>query len=406
MSISTTNLGSVYGLNNAETDGLFKTKYEPLYEDVMNTSQPTLNLIPKRNDFTGKEAKFPVPLGYMTGVGAGKLPQFRTNPYGEVNFTAKKVYAINRIDRESIMASLNDSGAFVRLMAEAIKRTAQGDAWNHNRILFNDGTGTVGTIGAAPTLVSAGIWDIVISTATWKEANWEEGMLINIESGNTDLFLVTSVTPATRTIRVQRQAGGSKVPANTDVCYMQGSENADPMGLKILDTTVGSAYGIPVDRKWSATRIDASAAAISEALLNRLMVTVEKKCGKTPNMAVTSYKQYELLLNTFTNQKRYNFDRGASKGKVSMAGIEFIGSQGVMNIFPDKFCEDGRFYALNTKFMSFYRRPNTGFVKEDIGGQGYLRVVDEDQFELRHATYEEFFIALPFHGVLYNLAVA
>ncbi len=405
MSISTTNLGAVYGLNDSNTDGLFKTKFLELYDETFNTSQPTWNLIPKTNDFKGKRLEFPVPTGYMMGIGSGSLPELRTNPYGDVQITSKKVYAVNRIDRESVMASLGDDGAFVRLMAEAVKRTAQADAWNHNRILFNDGTGSLGTIGSAPTAIGGGVWDIVISTATFKEANWEEGCLVNIGATSEDLFLVTAITVSTRTIRVQRQAGGTTTPANSDVVYLQGSRNNDPMGLKILDATGGTAYGVTVGRRWQATQI-AAGAAISEALLNRLMITVEKNCGKTPNVAVTSYKQYELLLNLFVSQKRYNLDKGGVKGRISMSGIEFIGSQGVMNIFPDKFCEDDRFYALNTKYIKNFRRPNTGFVKEDIGGQGYLRVVDADQFELRHATYEEIFFALPFHGVMTTLATA
>lgn len=404
MSISGTNLAAEWQYNNAAIDGLMKTKFGELYDEVFNTSQPLWNAIPKTNDFVGKRLEFPVPQGYLGGIGSGRLPEWRTAPYGDVSITSKRIYALHRIDRESVMASQSSEGAFVKLMAEAVKKTAQADAWNHNRMLFNDGSGSLGTITGTPTAVGSGVFDCVISSTTFKAANWEEGMLVNV-STNTDLFLITTVTESSRTIRLQRQAGGTYTPAASDVIYMQGSYNSDIAGLKVLDSTTGSVYGVPVGRRWQATQIG-SAGAISEALLNRLMISVEKACGKTPTIGVTSYKQYELLLNLFATLKRYNPDKGENQGKFGMAGIDFIGSQGVMKIFPDKFCEDDRFYALNDKYIKYFRRPNTGFVKEDVGGQGYLRVIDEDQFELRHATYGELFIALPFHGVMTGLSVA
>lgn len=411
MTISGTNLASEYSYLNTLTDGLYKTNYGELYDEVFNVATPFWNEVPKSNNWTGKRMEFPVPTAYMGGVGSGSLPEWRPSQYGDVGFTSKKMYAVNRVDRESVMASLGNEGAFVKLMAEASKRTTQADVWNHNRAIFNDGTGKLGTIASSSGVTDngSGNYTIVISTATWKEANWEEGILINVGTGTTDKFLVKTVAPSTLSITIQRQAGGTKVPANSDAVFMQGSENNDIMGLKVLDLTSTSAYGVTVSRKWQAGQIFNYGAGISPQLLNRIMLTVEKQCGRQPTMGVTSYKQYELLLNQMEDQKRYQMTQVSAKGvkaQISYKGIEFIGSQGTMNIFPDKFCEDDRFYALNPKYCKYFRRPNTGFVKEDIGGQGYLRVVDEDQFELRHATYGEFFIALPFHGVVTGLTTS
>lgn len=403
MTISGTNLAAEFDYRNTQVDGLFKTSFGELYTETFNTAAPTWEAIPKTNDFTGKRLEFPVPIGYMMGIGSGKLPEWRPSNYGDVSITAKRIYAVHRVDRESVVASQSQEGAYVRLMAEAVKRTSQSDAWNHNRMLFNDGSGSLGTIGTtAVTALGNGLYDMIISAATFKEANWEEGCLVNIGTGNQDLFLVTAVTVSTRVIRVQRQAGGTQVPVDSAVVFMQGSENNDIQGLRILDATSGSAYGVPLSRRWQATQISAGA-SISEALLNRLMITTEKICGKAPILGVTSYKQYELLLNTQIPYKRY--DKGGN-GRLGMPGIDFYGSQGTMSIYPDKFCEDDRFYALNPKYIKYFRRPNTGFVKEDVGGQGYLRVIDEDQFELRHATYGELFIALPFQGVMTGLALS
>lgn len=389
-------------LSDVNADALFKIDYKDYYDEVFNTSIPFWGLITKTNDFYGKRLEFPVPTGYQGGVGSGKLPESNVAPYGDVVILSKKMYATSRIDRESIMAALSDKGAFVRLISEAVKKTTEADVWNHDRAAFNDGTGSLGTIDSIVDN-GGGNYDLVITAATWKEANWEEGMFINVHTG-TDLFEIESVTASTRTIVAQRQAGGTDVPAGGNVVYMQGSRNNDIHGLKILDTAIGgTAYGVTVSRRWSAYNdLLSYGAAISPQFLNKLMLGVEKKCGKQPDTGVTSYTQFEKLVNQIEDKKFYsNVDVKPKgfKGEFGFKGVQFVGSQGVMNIFPDKFCEDDRFYAINSKYIKYYRRPNSGWVKEDIGGNGYLRVVDEDQFEARMATYGDLFVALPFHGV-------
>jgi hypothetical protein len=405
-----TNLQAEFSLANL--DALFKNKYLKYYENVFNTSTPLWNKIQKTNNFVGKKLEFPVPTSYKGGVGSGSLPETANADYGDVQITSKKVYATDRVDRESIMAASSDEGAFVKAMAECIKKTVEADVWNHNRILFGNGDGSLGTIKASAGVTDNGTgnYSLIIGEAasTFKEANFEENMFVNFASG-TDLFEIQSVTPSTRTIVVQRQAGGSDVPVESDVCYLQGSKDNDPHGLKnVLDATSSTLYNVTVGRKWQAYQEDVTT-GISTDLMNKVMTRIEKKVGTPPNLIVTSYAQYEKLLNLMEDQKRYDLvsvkPKGYEgvKGVMSFSGVQFMSSRGAINIFPDKFCEDDRMYFLNTDHIVYFRRPNSGWVKEDIGGNGYLRVVDEDKFEARLATYGQIFIAPTFHGRIKGL---
>lgn len=398
--------------SQANVDALFKTKFLKYYENVFNTSTPLWNDIRKTNDFVGKRLEFPVPTSYKGGVGSGTIPETKNASYGDVLITSKKVYAADRVDRESIMASMSSEGAFVKAMAECIKKTVEADVWNHNRILFGNGDGSLGTSKAsgAVTANGSGNYSVIIGegASTFKAANFEENMFVNFGTG-TDKFEIQSVTESTRTIVVQRQAGGTDVPVDGAVVYLQGSKDNDPHGLKnVLDATSSTLYNVTVSRKWQAYQEDVSTGLTTD-LMNKVMTRIDKKVGVAPNKILTSYVQYEKLLNLLEDDKRYQLTSSAPKGYesvkgvLSFSGIQFMSSRGAINIYPDKFCEDDRMYFLNSDHIVYYRRPNSGWVKEDIGGNGYLRVADEDQFEARLATYGQIFIAPTFHGRIKGL---
>lgn len=405
MSIASTDLQKAFSMANV--DALFKINFKKYYDQTFNKLTPLWNMIPKTNDFTGKKLEFPVPTGYQGGVGSGSLPEANVAPYGDCVITSKRVYAVSRVEREAIMASLSDIGAFKRILAEAAQKTVEADMWNQNRILFADGSGSLGTLAASAAVVdnTGGSYTLTVSTTTWKEANWEEKMFVNFDSG-TDLFEITAVDPTNKAFTVQRQGGGTNIPVNASIVYMQGSKNNDPYGLKLLDTSGGTLFGITVNRRWKAYQQLSWGAGVTPEVMNKMMLGVEKQCGKAPNTITTSYLQYEKILNQLEDKKRYTLTSQAAKGvkgQLSFDGVQFMSSRGAINIFPDKFCEDDRMYFLNTDYLTYYRRPNSGWVKDDIGGNGYLRVAGEDEFEARYATYGQFFIALPFHGVLAGL---
>lgn len=407
-----TNLQQEYNFSNL--DALFKVKYLKYYENVFNTFNPMWSQITKNNTFTGKYLEFPLPTSYKGGVGSGSIPETRNASYGDVKILPKKVYAADRVDRETIMAA-EDQGAFETAMAECIKKTVEADTWNHNRILFGNSDGSLGTLKASGAVTDngGGDYDVIVGESAtdtnWKEANWEENMMVNFGSG-TDLFVITEVAPSTRTISVQRQAGGTNVPTAADVVYLQGSKDNDPEGLKhAMDLTSGTLYNVTINRKFQAYQY-AAAAGITTDIMNKVMIGVEKKCGVAPNLIATSYTQYEKLLNLLEDAKRYSLTSMSPKAKnvqgvVSFEGIQFMSSRGAVKIFPDKFCDNDRMYFLNSDHITYHRRPNSGWVKEDIGGNGYLRVVEEDQFEARLATYGNLWFCLPFMGVATGLTL-
>lgn len=391
----------------SEASALFKIKYDKLSENVYNSANVLLGRVKKKYDFHGKQINISIPQSFAGGVGSGTLPTANTAIYSEAVITAKRMYAVVEIERESIKAALKDEGSFVRATSEVVKKGVESWMRNMSRALFNDGTGALGTLNANATGTAAAPV-CVISDATWKEANFEERDLVN-PAATSDLFEITSVDPDSKTVTLSRISGSTDLTsAGSGVAlHMQNSKDNDPEGLKgVLDATAGSKYTIPVGRRWQAEQLSASSAAISSDLMNKMMLKVEKKCGKAPNLIITSYKQFEKLLNTLEDHKRYSLPARSKdlKGQISFKGIEFMSTSGPVGVFPERFCEDDRMYFLNDNHIEIHHRPDFGWFDDD--GTVFLRKASSDAYEARYGGYLQVYINPCFHGVLTGLSIA
>lgn len=384
---------------------LFKTKYGKLSENVYNSANVLLGRVKKSYEFVGDQVFIPVPTSFQGGVGSGSLPTANVADYGKALITSKKVYAVVQIDREAIKASMNDEGAFVRATKHVVEKGVESWMRNMSRILFNDGTGALGTLNANATGTAAAPV-CVISAATWKEANFEENDFINFGS-DSSVFEVLSVVPSTRTVNLSRISGSLDLTTSGSglIAYMQNSKDNDPEGLKgVLDATSGSKYNIAIARRWQAAQLDAAGAGITTDRINELMLEIQRKSGKVPNLILTSFKQYRKILNLLEDQKQYIVEPRSPelKGKISFKGLEFMSAAGAVAIFPERFCEDDRLYALNDNYIEIMHRPDFGWFDDD--GVVFLRDANSDSYSARYGGYLQVFIVPSFHGRIINLA--
>lgn len=382
---------------------LFKTKFGKLADNTYNSYNVTLARMTKKYDFVGDQIFVSQPLSFSGGVGSGSLPTAGVADYGKALITAKKVYARMEYDRESIKASSTSEGAFIEGVKEVTRKGVESYMRNASRILYNDGTGSLGEI-ASGGVSGTNPYTLTITSATWKEANFEENDLVNIETSNTDLFEVTAVDPANLQVTVNR-ISGSQVPVSGDVIFMQGSEDNDPEGLKgVLDATSSTKYNITVGRRWRATQKAAGGAGITSDLMNEVMLEVERKTGKAPNLIIASYKQYRKILNFLEDDKRYPVEPRAKnlQGRISFDGVQYLSSAGAVPVFPERFVDDDRVYFVNDNYVTAHHRPDFGFFDDD--GTVFLRKADDDKYEARYGGYYQNYIIPTMHGVITGLA--
>lgn len=386
---------------------LFKTKYGKLSDNVYNSANVTLARIKKDYSFTGNQLFVPVPQSFAGGVGSGSLPTANVATYEDALISSKKVYSVISIDREAIKASMNSEGAFVQATKHQVQKGVESWMRNMSRILYNDGTGTLGTTTGSNATGTAAAPVVVITDATWKEANWEEKDYINFNS-DSSVFEVVSVAPSTKTITLSRISGSLDLTGTGggDVAYMQNSKDADPEGIKgVLDATSSSKYGISIARRWQASHQKAAGGAgLTVDLLNEGMLEIQRKSGKVPNLMVMSFTQYRKFLNLLEDQKEYTVEPRSPElqGKVSFRGISFMSSAGAIPVFPERFVDDDRVYFLNDNYITAYHRPDFGWFDDD--GTVLLRDASSDSYSARYGGYLQVFIVPPFHGVITGLA--
>lgn len=398
----------------AEASSLFKIHYDKLSMNVYNSANVLLGRCKKSFDFVGKQRHIAIPQSFAGGVGSGSLPKANTAKYAEALIESKKVYAVVEIDRETIKAAMRDEGSYVRATKEVAEKGVESFMRNMSRILFNDGTGALaeddGTTNVSGSGTDVDPYVLTLAADT-KEANIEERDLINVNGESTTLEIL-EFDPDTLEIQLvgtsAALAAATGVSPLSGTLYMQGSKDNDPEGLKgVLDATAGSKYSIPIQRRWKATQVDASAAAISTDLMNSVMLKVEKRTGKVPNLIITSYKQFQKLLALQEDQKRYPIpNRAGIKDKngevLSFSGVQFMSTSGPIPVVPERFCEDDRMYFLNDNHIHIYHRPDFGWFDDD--GTVFLRKADADEYEARYGGYLQVYINPNFHGVLSNLA--
>ena len=386
----------------------FKTKFGPLSEATYNSATVLLARVKKSYNLVGDLETRPIPNKFGGGVGSGSLPSPNAANMLKAEIRAKKVYCVVQVDRESIKASQSEEGAYVKMLKHAAQKGAESWARNMSRILFGSGNGLLGSYTATPG-GSATAPTVVITTATWNEANWEEGDFVNVGT-DSSVFEVDAVDPSTRTITLARLSGSLDISGDaTDrSIYLQNSKDNDPEGLKgVLDATSSTKYGVTIQRRFQAVQKDASAAAVSEDILNEVMLEVERKVGKHPNLIICSYTQLRKMMDIFDSLKRINIEPRDKRlvGKISLSALEYMGQSGkAVPIVADRFCDADRIYCLNDDHIEICHRPDFGWFDDD--GTVFLRDADSDSYSARYGGYLQVFINPSFHAVITNLATS
>lgn len=415
----------------AQQTELFKINYYKKSENMYNSADVLQGRIKKKYDFTGKQKLMATPLSFSGGVGSGSLPTANAGQYGNAVIEAKRVYARAQIEREAIKASANDAGAFVRATKETVKKTVESYMRNCSRILFGDGSGLLGRGDGATNVTGNGSattpYVVTMNEAgflPFLEANFEEKDFVQVVStipatsnfGGTaeaTLLEIVAVDPDTREISLvgtsaalAALAGGpNPLPTTSGLCMQKSYEN-DPIGLKgviELPTTGDTIYGIDYGRRWSSLVVDAAGTGVSVDKMNNILLQIEKRTGKVPNMIMTSYEQFRNILALLEDQKVYNLPNKNLKGAMSFSGVEFMSTRGPIGIFTDRFCPKDQIYFLNDSRIEVHHRPDFGWFDDD--GTVFLRLSDDDSYEARYGGYYQNWIVPTGHGLLKGLAV-
>lgn len=366
-------------------------------ENMVYQDNPLLALIPKYEQFGGKN--LPIPILY--GNPQGRSATFATAQANKTNsllkdftLTRAKDYSIASIDNETLEASKGNANAFMEAATTEIDGAIHSAARSLAVAMYGTGSGAVGQISSGST----------VSTDTITLADLEQ--ISNIEKGMT---LVTSSTNGGGSVRsgtvvvlgVDRDAGtiqatvawnsGISAVATSDFIFVQGDYDAKVKGLLawLPSTAPTSTAFFGVDRSVDASRLggirfDGSAMPIEEALTKAASRSARE--GAKPGYCFMNYGNYANLEVALGSKVQY-IDMKVNP-EIAFRGIVINGPRGPIKVVPDQNCPSDRAFMLQMDVWKLYSLGKAPKIL-DTDGLKMLRDSSSDSVEVRVGYYAQ-----------------
>jgi len=408
-------------LSLTDVSELYQACYGGFEEDAAGwDNRKLISTIRKNQKFNGKELIIGQMLDIGGGQSSGSLPNSSSPYIINPTLTAKQVYSTSVIDRQSMKAARRSGtnlGAFKDSTELSMSVLKQSFKESVARQFFGDGTGELGTISSVTTN-SPGDYSLVITDATFIEAHWIMNDLLNVAT-STDLFLVTDIDIANKTVRIVRQ-GGTHVPLAGEKLYKQKSKDNEMFGLKgvCTATTGDTLYGVDVGYRWQATTLAAASSGPSIKMFRELDQDMRfNSRGVLPTDYIFSHTQLRLFEDSEDAKSIIWIDPMDAPEREAGGQVAAIKMNGrTVRIQWSPYCPADRIYAINRNKISLELRPDSVDSNEDCGG--FIENGDSiffplhvsgtplDAYAMFYATYGNFFINPTFTGVITGLATS
>jgi len=379
---------------------------------MVYADNPLLAMMPKMEDFGGKN--LPIPIIY--GNPQGRSANFQTAQANKTNsklkdfvLTRAKDYSLASIDNETIEASKGNANAFMEAATTEIDGAIHSAARSLAIAMYGSGSGKIGTVASTTVLTSQLIQLNNIESVT----NFEVGQTLEVsatDGGGT-------VKAGTLTVDgVDRDLGqvhvtavlNSAIPliASLDSIFIDGDYDSKVKGLAawIPATSPGlSDNFFSVNRSADATRLggirfDGTAQPIEEALIGAASRAARE--GAKPTHVAMSYTKYAALEKELGVKVRYTDLKVTNF--VGFRGIQINGPRGIINVFADQNCPSDVAYMLQMDVWKLYSLGKAPKIL-DTDGLKMLRDSSADSVEIRVGYYAQVGCRAPGYNVRIQL---
>lgn len=356
---------------------ILKTQYIGPLNDQIDNEVKLLNRVEHIKDeiVTGKNFTLPLHVSRNEGIGAkaegAVLPTAGAQGYKDAVFPMKYLYGVISVTGQSIAATKNSEGAFIRAVDSEMKGVTKDLKADMNRMLYGDGSGA---LTAATANATASTTVTVTSTAKLRV-----GMKIDIISGTTASVSNATVTAINSATSFTHNGTAAAVAASSSV-YKAGAKDIELMGLAgIVSATDPISTGlqgltVALNPYWKASVLGNSGTnrALTIALMRTALDTVETAGnGKTTAIYTTHgvRRAYEALLQA---------DRQYVNVMKLDGGVETLAYDG-LPIIADKDCQANRLYFVDESELVLAELGAGGFQWMDEDGS-ILSRTDRDGY--------------------------
>jgi len=383
-------------LNLTSLDFALKELYDgQAVQNAVYKDNPFFAMVPKKTDFVGRN--YPLPVVYSPSAGRSAVfatAQSVQASLAGVEFLLTRVsdYSLATIDRQTLLASAQDPGSFIRGAKANIDYALTAIKNSLASAVFRSGTGTIGS-----GTISSG----VITLANAADAVQFEVNMVIVPSasdggaiiGSAGDGYVISVDRVGGIVTVAASLGGSAAtPANwtgTMFFSVKGDLNAKMKGLAawVPNSAPSATSFFGVDRSTDKTRLggiqyDGSGQTVEEALLDASNLCARE--GGSPDNAVMPFASYSALVKSLGAKRQYVEGK---IGEVGFTGVRVDGAGGPINVWPDRNCPVARCWLLTMDTWVLASLGEAPHIQTDLVTGNMLRVYNADQGELRISFY-------------------
>lgn len=390
-------------LNMTSMASALKQTYTPeKVKNMVYADNPLFALMPKMENFVGKNHVIPVIYGNPQGRSAAFANAQANKTASKIKdftITTAKDYSLASIDNETILASKNNSGAFMSAITLETDGAFASAARSLAIALYGSGTGKIGKISAINTLT------ITLSQPS-DVVYFEVGQKLNASTADgggsvkSTKPLVTAVDRNAGTVTVEDVTGW----AQNDYLFQDGDYDSKVKGLAAwLPSTVspsdnffGMNRSVDVSRL-AGIQYDGSASPIEEALISAASRLARE--GGKPTHCFMAYEKFAELEKSLGSKIQY-VDLKAD-AEVGFRGILINGPRGPIKVVADQNCPADKAFMLQLDTWKLLSRGPAPQIL-NLDGLDKLRDAASDSIELRVGYYAQ----LSCHAPGYNAVIS
>lgn len=379
----------------ATVASILKEIYEPRLVSMLNEDAVTLRRIERTSegtssDVNGRYVTFPLKVRRNQGIGARNelelLPTPGQQGYAAARVGLKYLYGALRLSGQTFELADTNRQAFVSAVDQEIDGLKEALVKDQNRMVYGDGTGTIGTVDTAGT----GVNTVNLDTAMYVQMGEQVDVVTGSTLGNPSPTIVASnrqVTAINETTGVVTLSGATFSTVVGDVIVRNGSVNREWTGLKSIVKATGVLYNVDpaVEPSWAA-RIDSNGGtprAVSEALMIKMVNEIRRRGGKTTAI-FSNYGVQQSYFNLLSQQRQFVNTKTFTGG---FSGLAFTTDAGEIPFVTDFDTPHNSMWFLNEKELKFYRSKDWSWMNRD--GNMWKAVAGYDAYDATFYQYSE-----------------
>ena len=341
-------------------ENALKSVYLSAVTELLNTNvNPLLTKIEQTaSDVWGKEIRKAVSYGINGGIGAGDedstLPAAHGNNYLQFITTLKNLYGQIEISDKAIQASEDGRGSFVDLLNAELQGLLNASRFNLGRMLYGNGTGSLGLIHAAsggthavtqPNMLIEGL-----------VVDFVNGAGVVVSTGNR----IRHVDRDNKTIMFEVPYAGPAIAPAGFTMFVQGSRDKEITGIGALFSG-NTLYGVDKNtHPFMRPHDKAINGQIDEIVIQEGIDRLENNAASTVDF-IACAADVKYAYQEYMAQFKRNIDILELEG-----GFKTLSYNGIPLVF-DRFIEDGTMYLLNTKAFKLHQLCDWRYLENENG---------------------------------------